>query len=113
MLVTGSAKSYRTCHCIPCKAVTRISGVAWATLAARLASTANSKQGFMLSVSPAANTCGKPSSCGIGAEPAGYPSVTLILIRNANLYAPQPLGIRHLLIGGGRILWIGEEAFDL
>jgi beta-aspartyl-dipeptidase (metallo-type) len=39
--------------------------------------------------------------------------VTLILIRNANLYAPQPLGIRHLLIGGGRILWIGEEAFDL
>jgi beta-aspartyl-dipeptidase (metallo-type) len=39
--------------------------------------------------------------------------VTLLLIRNANLYAPQPLGIRHLLIGGGRILWIGEEALDL
>jgi len=39
--------------------------------------------------------------------------VTLLLIRNANLYAPQPLGIRHLLIGGGRILWIGEAAFDL
>ena len=39
--------------------------------------------------------------------------VTLILIRNANLYAPQPLGIRHLLIGGGRILWIGDEALDL
>jgi beta-aspartyl-dipeptidase (metallo-type) len=39
--------------------------------------------------------------------------VTLILIRNANLYAPQPLGIRHVLIGGGRILWIGEAALDL
>jgi beta-aspartyl-dipeptidase (metallo-type) len=39
--------------------------------------------------------------------------VTLTLIRNANLYAPQPLGIRHLLLGGGRILWIGEEALDL
>jgi beta-aspartyl-dipeptidase (metallo-type) len=39
--------------------------------------------------------------------------VTLTLIRNANLYAPQPLGIRHLLIGGERILWIGEQALDL
>ena len=39
--------------------------------------------------------------------------MTIILIRNANLYAPQPLGVRHLLIGGGRILWIGEEALDL
>ena len=39
--------------------------------------------------------------------------MTLILIRNANLYAPQPLGIRHLLLGGGRILWVGDEAFDL
>jgi beta-aspartyl-dipeptidase (metallo-type) len=39
--------------------------------------------------------------------------VTLLLIRNAQLYAPQPLGLRNLLIGGGRILWIGEEALDL
>lgn len=39
--------------------------------------------------------------------------MTLTLIRNANVYAPQPLGIRHLLIGGGRILWIGDVAFDL
>jgi beta-aspartyl-dipeptidase (metallo-type) len=39
--------------------------------------------------------------------------MTLLLIRNANLYAPQPLGIRHLLIGGGRILWIGAETVDL
>jgi len=39
--------------------------------------------------------------------------VTLTLIRNASLYTPQPLGIRHLLIGGGRVLWIGEEALEL
>jgi beta-aspartyl-dipeptidase (metallo-type) len=39
--------------------------------------------------------------------------VTLTLIRNANLYAPTPLGTQHLLIGGGRILWIGKDAFDL
>jgi beta-aspartyl-dipeptidase (metallo-type) len=52
-------------------------------------------------------------SDGSESEPAGYTSVTIILIRNANLYAPQPLGVRHLLIGGGRILWIGEEELDL
>jgi beta-aspartyl-dipeptidase (metallo-type) len=39
--------------------------------------------------------------------------VTLTLIRNANLYAPKPLGTQHLLIGGGRILWIGKDALDL
>jgi beta-aspartyl-dipeptidase (metallo-type) len=39
--------------------------------------------------------------------------VTLTLIRNANLYAPQPLGIRHLLLGGGSILWMGDDALEL
>jgi beta-aspartyl-dipeptidase (metallo-type) len=39
--------------------------------------------------------------------------MTLVLIRNASLYTPEPLGTRHLLIGGGRILWIGQEALDL
>jgi beta-aspartyl-dipeptidase (metallo-type) len=39
--------------------------------------------------------------------------VTLILVRNATLYTPNPLGTQHLLIGGGRILWIGQEALDL
>ncbi len=34
----------------------------------------------------------------------------LLLLRNANLYAPEPLGIRHLLLGGGKVLWIGEDA---
>jgi beta-aspartyl-dipeptidase (metallo-type) len=37
----------------------------------------------------------------------------LLLIRNADLYAPAPLGIQHLLIGGGRILWIGKDAIEL
>jgi beta-aspartyl-dipeptidase (metallo-type) len=39
--------------------------------------------------------------------------VTLALIRNAQVYSPQPLGTRHLLIGGGRILWMGSDSFDL
>lgn len=39
--------------------------------------------------------------------------MTLVLIRNADLYAPNALGKQHLLIGGGRILWIGKEAIEL
>jgi beta-aspartyl-dipeptidase (metallo-type) len=37
---------------------------------------------------------------------APVPSVTLI--RNASVFAPEPRGLCQLLIGGGRILWIGE-----
>jgi beta-aspartyl-dipeptidase (metallo-type) len=33
----------------------------------------------------------------------------LKLIRNADVHAPEPLGIRQLLLGGGKILWIGDE----
>lgn len=32
----------------------------------------------------------------------------LQLIRNADVHAPEPLGIRQLLLGGGKILWIGD-----
>ena len=32
----------------------------------------------------------------------------LLLLRNANVYAPEALGIRHLLVGGGKVLWMGE-----
>ncbi len=39
--------------------------------------------------------------------------MTLALIKNANVYAPKPLGIQHLLVGGGRILWMGKEPIDL
>ena len=31
----------------------------------------------------------------------------LTLLRNADIYAPEPLGRRDLLVGGERILWIG------
>ncbi len=31
------------------------------------------------------------------------------LLLNADIYAPQPLGIRHVLIGGGKILWLGSQ----
>ena len=31
----------------------------------------------------------------------------MLLIRNADVFAPQALGLRDLLLGGGRILWIG------
>jgi beta-aspartyl-dipeptidase (metallo-type) len=37
----------------------------------------------------------------------------LTLITNANVYAPEPLGTQHLLIGGGRILWMGKQPIDL
>jgi beta-aspartyl-dipeptidase (metallo-type) len=30
-------------------------------------------------------------------------------LTNANLYAPRPLGTQHLLIGAGKILWMGPE----
>ncbi len=33
----------------------------------------------------------------------------LQLLTNADLYAPDALGRRHLLIGGERLLWIGSE----
>jgi beta-aspartyl-dipeptidase (metallo-type) len=39
--------------------------------------------------------------------------VNLVLIQNADVFAPQPLGLQHLLIGGGQILWMGADAFDL
>ena len=31
----------------------------------------------------------------------------MLLLRNADVYAPESLGRRHLLLGGGRILWMG------
>ena len=31
----------------------------------------------------------------------------LTLLENADVFAPEALGRRHLLVGGGRILWIG------
>jgi beta-aspartyl-dipeptidase (metallo-type) len=39
--------------------------------------------------------------------------MTTTLIRNADVYAPEPLGRRDLLLGGGKVLWIGTEAPEL
>ena len=36
----------------------------------------------------------------------------MLLLRNANLYSPEPQGNQHLLIGGSRILWIGDSDPD-
>src|SRR5690606_7419141 len=36
----------------------------------------------------------------------------LLLIRNADVHAPRALGLRHLLVGGGKVLWMGEAATD-
>ena len=44
-----------------------------------------------------------------GPSPPAPGPVVLTLISNATVYAPEALGLRHLLIGGGRILWIGES----
>ncbi|HMD59771.1 MAG TPA: hypothetical protein VKG66_08300, partial [Steroidobacteraceae bacterium] len=31
----------------------------------------------------------------------------MLLIRNADVFAPRALGVRNLLLGGGKILWLG------
>ena len=36
-----------------------------------------------------------------------------MLLRNADVHAPEALGRRHLLIGGGKLLWMGEDAAAL
>ncbi len=33
----------------------------------------------------------------------------LQLLLNAQVFAPAPLGLRHLLVGGGRVAWMGTE----
>ena len=37
----------------------------------------------------------------------------MLLLRNADLYAPEALGHRHLLVSGGQVVWIGEGELDL
>jgi beta-aspartyl-dipeptidase (metallo-type) len=36
--------------------------------------------------------------------------IVLHLLRNADLYAPEPQGLKHLLVAGETIIWIGETA---
>lgn len=37
----------------------------------------------------------------------------LLLIRDAELHAPEPRGRQNLLCGGGRVLWIGADPLEL
>lgn len=39
--------------------------------------------------------------------------MTALLIRNARVFAPAPLGLCHLFVAGGRIVWIGTDAIEL
>jgi len=34
----------------------------------------------------------------------------MLLLSHADVYAPEHLGLRHLLLAGGRIVWMGSEA---
>jgi beta-aspartyl-dipeptidase (metallo-type) len=34
----------------------------------------------------------------------------VLLLRNAEVYAPRPLGLQSLLIGGGTVLWMGPSS---
>ncbi|MEJ1249576.1 beta-aspartyl-peptidase [Denitratimonas tolerans] len=44
---------------------------------------------------------------------AHLPPAPLIALRNAHLFAPEDRGVAHLLLGGGRVLWIGARWNDL
>jgi beta-aspartyl-dipeptidase (metallo-type) len=54
--------------------------------------------------------CGAPGAglTGRGAF-STLPSMTMLLIRRAEVFAPEPLGLQDLLIGGGRVLGMGAE----
>lgn len=44
---------------------------------------------------------------------AKKPMSPLLLITNAKVYAPEPLGLRHLVVAGEKIAWMGETVPDL
>ncbi len=33
----------------------------------------------------------------------------MFILHNADLYAPEPRGIKHLLVAGSSIVWIGDD----
>lgn len=37
----------------------------------------------------------------------------IYLLKNAHVYAPQDIGLQHILVGGNKILWMGEKLLDL
>ena len=40
-------------------------------------------------------------------------SGSLCILRNANVYAPKPLGLKNLLIGGGKILALTDDSLNI
>ena len=44
---------------------------------------------------------------------SGQVQSSLCVLRNANVYAPEPLGMKHLLVGGGKILAISDDRLEL
>lgn len=45
--------------------------------------------------------------------PEAPPGQPLILLRHAEIYAPEALGLNDVLVGGGKVLWIGKNAAEL
>ncbi len=41
------------------------------------------------------------------------PIAPMLLVRNADVHAPEPLGLQQLLIGGGKVLWMGTGLPEL
>ena len=41
------------------------------------------------------------------------PAAPLLAVKNAHVFAPENLGLRHLLLGGGKVLWLGAHGCDL
>jgi beta-aspartyl-dipeptidase (metallo-type) len=41
--------------------------------------------------------------------PTASAAAPLALLLDADLYAPEPLGLGHVLVGGGRVLYVGTE----
>jgi beta-aspartyl-dipeptidase (metallo-type) len=33
----------------------------------------------------------------------------MLLLRNADVFAPEPLGVQDVLLGGGKVLWLGRD----
>jgi beta-aspartyl-dipeptidase (metallo-type) len=44
-----------------------------------------------------------------GAAHDASAAASTILIRNASVFAPEALGLRQVLVGGGKVLWIGAH----
>jgi beta-aspartyl-dipeptidase (metallo-type) len=60
---------------------------------------------------------GPPSRAGLSIFPRSLsmtPVRTMIqLLRNLDIFAPEPLGVNHLVVAGEQIVWLGPELPDL